>query len=148
MRRQRLNPRQSTRRCWEQGDPWSGGDGGATGEALFVFADADSAVAFMGRLRQLTRTCETTTNGETRGIAEGLEGPWGEGVAFTYFPNEPTVGGGPVGLAVRGGRAVAMSTSAGPFNRTDQVNPGLVSSARPGVEHPYQQLCRFNRAGC
>jgi hypothetical protein len=125
-----------------------GGDGGATGEALFVFADADAAVAFMGQLRELTRTCEATTNGESRGLVESLEGPWGEGIAFTSLPNEPTVGGGPVGLAVRGGRAVAMSTSAGPFSRTDQVHPGLVASARPGVEHLYPQLCRYTRAGC
>lgn len=125
-----------------------GGDGGATGEALFVFADADAAVAFMGQLRELTRSCDSTTKGESRGIVESLAGPWGEGIAFTYFPNQPTVGGGPVGLAVRGGSAVAMSAAAGPFNRTDQVDQGLVAGARPGVAHAFPQLCRYTRAGC
>lgn len=125
-----------------------GRDGGPDGEALVVFADADSAVRFMARLRQESRSCVSTSDGVTRGVVETLPGPWGEGVAFSSFPNQPTVGGGGVGLAVRSGRAVAMSSSSGPFTRTDRVDPGLVASARPGVVHLFPQLCRWTAAGC
>jgi hypothetical protein len=125
-----------------------GGDGSPNGEALFVFDDSDSAVRFMGRLRELSTSCSATTNGATHGVVEELPGPWGEGVAFGHVSGLPMHGGGPVGLAVRSGRAVAMSSAAGPFVRSDEVNPGLVSSARPGVEHVFPQLCRYTQAGC
>lgn len=127
-----------------------GGDGGASAEALFVFRSADSAVAFMGELRRLSRACESATDGGTRGIVESLPGPWGEGLALTTFAldSDGTTGGGPVVLAVRAGRSVALSNSAGPFRETDEVNPGLVRSARPGIEHLFPQLCRYTEAGC
>lgn len=125
-----------------------GGDGGPTGEAYVVFAEAGDAVAFMGELRALARGCVTTSGGVTKGLVADLPGPWGEGIAFTHFPNQETVGGGPVGLAVRSGRAVAMSASAGPFTDTRRVDAGLVSSARPAVAHLFPQLCRYTQAGC
>ncbi len=125
-----------------------GGDGGADGEALFVFRDAGSAVGFMADLRAVTRACFADSGGRTRGLVEDLPGPWGEGLSLTWFPGGTEVGGGPVALAVRSGRAVAMSSSAGPFTRTDRVDPGLVRSARPAVDHLYPQLCRYTQAGC
>lgn len=125
-----------------------GGDGGANGEALFVFGTAGQAVDFMTDLRAQTRGCLAATQDATKGLEEVLPGPWGEGLAITSFPHQTEVGGGPVALAVRSGRAVVMSSSAGPFQRTDRVDPGLVRSARPAVEHLYPQLCRYTAAGC
>lgn len=125
-----------------------GGDGGPTGEGYLVFPTARDAVAFMGELRARSRGCETATGGKARGLVEELSGPWGEGIAFSWFPNETTIGGAPVGLAVRSGRAVAMSAAAGPHNETTSIPDYLVTSARPAVEHLFPQLCRYTQAGC
>jgi len=125
-----------------------GGDGGAGGEAVFVSDDADGAVTFMGALRSETRACRTSSGGATRGLLATLTGPWGDGSALTWFPNTPTVGGGPVVLAVRSGRGVALSSAAGPFDRTDRVDPGLIRSARPAIDHLFPQMCRYTEAGC
>lgn len=125
-----------------------GGDGGPTAEGYVVFEDAGEAVSFMGELRALVRGCASASGGRTTALVDELPGPWGEGIAFSHFPNEESVGGGPVGLAVRSGRSVALSVSAGPFTDTGKVDPGLVSSARPAVEHLFPQLCRYTQAGC
>lgn len=125
-----------------------GGDGAAYAEAYFVFSDADQAVAYMGRIRDITRGCIQATSGGSRGLVEGLAGPWGEGLAAGHASAGESVGGGPVVLAVRSGRAVALSASAGPFQAFDQIDSMLVRTARPAVEHLYPQLCRYTRAGC
>ncbi|KGN32695.1 hypothetical protein N802_17225 [Knoellia sinensis KCTC 19936] len=132
-------------------------DGGPRQEAVFAFPDTGSAVAFMGELRQVTRACESTSQGRLGGLVENLPGPWGEGLASTYFVyaqdestgiRDGSTGGGPVILAVRAGRGIALSGSAGPFRETHEVDPDLIRSARPGVEHLYPQLCRYTEAGC
>ncbi|MFC7492471.1 MULTISPECIES: hypothetical protein [unclassified Knoellia] len=127
-----------------------GNDGDPTGEAYVLFADAQSAASFMGELRQLSRSCEATTHGKLGGVVQNLAGPWGEGLASTSFAftQDGSTGGGTVLLAVRSGFAVAFSSAAGPFSETDVVNPALIQSARPGVEHLYPQLCRYTEAGC
>ncbi|MFW5474255.1 hypothetical protein ACOCJ5_13185 [Knoellia sp. CPCC 206450] len=124
-------------------------EGRADREVYQFFASAADAAAFMNDLRAQSRACDTTTDGAMRGIVEGLSGPWSDGLALSWFPNDTSVSGGSVVLAVRSGSAVTLSGASGSFTRTDRVDPALLRAARPSVEHVYPQLgCGLTEQGC
>ena len=128
-------------------------------ETLLVFGSDADARLFLDEIRATTAACARggdDPESRTRAASDAFDGAWDDGLALRVWEEHSPDGGATwvqrpgasLGLVVRRGRAVALSTQGGEFLGDTWANPEVVAGTRQAIDAVVPTLCSFTAQGC